>query len=39
VVTGGGIIAPVLSGLWHGGVTFGLVGAAGALSKSRELES
>lgn len=39
VVTGGGIIAPVLSGLWHGGVTFGLVGAVGALSKSRQQES
>src|SRR5215469_831664 len=36
VVTGGGIIAPVLSGLWHGGITFGLVGAAGALNKSRK---
>ena len=39
VVTGGGIIAPVLSGIWHGGITFGLVGAAGALSKSRKQES
>ncbi len=39
VVTGGGIIAPVLSGLWHGGVTFGLVGAAYILSKSRKQES
>src|SRR5438270_13266390 len=36
VVTGGGIIDPVLSGLWHGGITFGLVGAAGVLSKSRK---
>jgi len=36
VVTGGGIIAPVLSGLWHGGITFGLVGAAGALNRSRK---
>ena len=39
VVTGGGIIDPVLSGLWHGGITFGLVGAAGVLSKSRKQES
>ena len=38
VVTGGGIIDPVLSGLWHGGITFGLVGAAG-VSKSRKQES
>jgi len=36
VVTGGGIIDPVLSGLWHGGITFGLVGAAGVLSKSKK---
>jgi len=39
VVTGGGVIAPVLSGLWHGGITFGLVGAAGALSRSRKQAS
>jgi hypothetical protein len=39
VVTGGGIITPVLSGLWHGGITFGLVGAAGVLSKSRHREA
>jgi hypothetical protein len=39
VVTGGGIITPVLSGLWHGGITFGLVGAAGVLSKSRNREA
>jgi hypothetical protein len=35
VVTGGGLIDPVLSGLWHGGVVYGLTGAAGVLSKSR----
>src|SRR5690348_15108112 len=39
VVTGGGIITPVLSGLWHGGITFGLVGAAGVVSKSRNREA
>src|SRR5215468_5113385 len=39
VVTGGGIITPVLSGLWHGGITFGLVGAAGVLGKSRNREA
>jgi hypothetical protein len=39
VVTGGGIIAPVLSGLWHGGVVYGLTGAAGAVSKSRKQAS
>ena len=36
VVTGGGIIDPVLSGLWHGALTFGLTGAAGAVSKSKK---
>jgi hypothetical protein len=36
VITGGGIIDPVLSGLWHGALTFGLTGAAGAASKSRK---
>jgi hypothetical protein len=39
VVTGGGIIHPVLSGLWHGGLAYGLTGAAGVLSKSRKQES
>jgi hypothetical protein len=36
VVTGGGIIHPVLSGLWHGGLVFGLTGVAGVVSKSRK---
>lgn len=36
VLTGGGIIDPVLSGLWHGALTFGLTGAVGAVSKSRK---
>ena len=36
VVTGGGIIAPILSGLWHGGIVFGLTGAAGVASRSRK---
>ena len=36
VVTGGGLIHPILSGLWHGGVVYGLTGAAGAVSKSRK---
>jgi len=36
VVTGGGIIHPVLSGLWHGGLVYGLTGAAGVLSRSRK---
>ncbi len=39
VVTGGGIIAPVLSGLWHGAVVYGLTGAAGTVSKSRKQAS
>ena len=36
VATGGGIIDPVLSGLWHGGLVYGLTGVAGAASKSRK---
>jgi len=36
VVTGGGIIDPVLSGLWHGGLVYGLTGVAGVVSKSRK---
>ena len=36
VVTGGGIIDPVLSGLWHGAVVYALTGVAGATSKSRK---
>ena len=39
VVTGGGIIHPVLSGLWHGGLVFGLTGAAGVFTKSRKQPS
>ena len=39
VVTGGGIIDPVLSGLWHGGLTYGLTGLAGMAAKSRKQPS
>jgi hypothetical protein len=39
VVTGGGIIHPVLSGLWHGGLVYGLTGAVGTFSKSRKQTS
>ena len=36
VVTGGGVMSGVLSGLWHGGVVYGLTGVAGMASKSRK---
>ena len=36
VVTGGGVISGVLSGLWHGGVVYGLTGAAGVTRRSRK---
>jgi hypothetical protein len=36
VVTGGGIVGGVLSGLWHGGVVYGLTGVAAVASKSRK---
>jgi hypothetical protein len=39
VVTGGGIIHPVFSGLWHGGLVYGLTGVAGTVSKSRKRNS
>jgi hypothetical protein len=39
VVTGGGLIHPVLSGLWHGGVVYGLTGVAGTVSKSMASKS
>jgi hypothetical protein len=39
VVTGGGIIHPVLSGLWHGGLVYGLTGAAGVFTKSKKQAS
>jgi hypothetical protein len=36
VVTGGGVLSGVLSGLWHGGVVYGLTGVAGMASRSRK---
>ena len=39
VVTGGGVLHGVLSGLWHGGAVYGLTGAAGLASKSRKTAS
>jgi hypothetical protein len=39
VVTGGGIVDPVLSGLWHGGLVYGLTGAVGMLSRSKKQAS
>jgi hypothetical protein len=35
MVTGGGIIHPIFSALWHGGAVYGLTGAIGALGASR----
>jgi hypothetical protein len=39
VVTGGGVIHGVLSGLWHGGLVYGLTGVAAMTSRSRKSES
>jgi hypothetical protein len=39
VLTGGGVIAGVLSGLWHGGLAYGLTGVVGMTSRSRKSES
>ena len=35
IVLGGGIFGGVLTGLWHGAVTFGLTGAGGTIARSR----
>jgi hypothetical protein len=35
IVLGGGLVGGVLTGLWHGAVTFGVTGAAGTLARSR----
>jgi hypothetical protein len=39
LVTGGGLIDPILSGLWHGGLAYGLTGVAGVASRSRRRPS
>jgi hypothetical protein len=39
IVTGGGIFHPLLSGLWHGGIVYGLTGAAGMAHRSRKQAS
>ncbi len=39
VVTGGGVLHGVVSGLWHGGLTFGLTGVVGMASKSRQKDA
>jgi hypothetical protein len=39
VVTGGGVLDGVLSGLWHGGLVYGLTGVAAMASRSRKSES
>jgi hypothetical protein len=39
VVTGGGVIDGVLSGLWHGGLVYGLTGVAGVTKRSRQSAS
>jgi hypothetical protein len=36
VLTGGGVIDGVLSGLWHGGLVYGLTGVAGVTRRSRK---
>jgi hypothetical protein len=39
VVTGGGVLSGALSGLWHGGLVYGLTGVAAMTSRSRKSES
>jgi hypothetical protein len=35
VVTGGGLMDGIWSGLWHGAIVFGLTGAVGAVARTR----
>lgn len=39
IVTGGGFLHGMWSGLWHGGAVYGITGAIGAVSKSRKQPS
>ncbi len=39
VVTGGGVLHGAVSGLWHGGLAFGLTGVVGMASKSRQKDA
>jgi hypothetical protein len=39
VATGGGLIHPILSGLWHGALAYGLTGAVGTAARSRKRAS
>src|SRR5580704_5886822 len=39
VVTGGGVLHGAVSGLWHGGLAFGLTGVIGMASKSRQKDA
>jgi hypothetical protein len=39
VVTGGGVLHGVVSGLWHGGIVYGLTGVAGMASRSRQKDA
>jgi hypothetical protein len=35
IITGGGVVDGIFSGLWHGAVVFGLTGAVGAVTRTR----
>src|SRR5215469_5537571 len=39
VVTGGGVLHGVVSGLWHGGIVYGLTGVAAMASRSRQKDA
>lgn len=36
VLTGGGMVGAIFSGLWHGGAVYGVTGAIGAVARSRK---
>jgi hypothetical protein len=39
VVTGGGVLHGLVSGLWHGGLAYGLTGVVGMASRSRQKDA
>jgi len=39
VVTGGGVFHGIVSGLWHGGLVYGLTGVAAMASRSRQKDA
>src|SRR5579872_487842 len=39
VLTGGGVVGGIISGLWHGGAVYGITGAIGTVARARKRPS